>query len=502
MNYVLLNKGTFKTSLKTKDFRKKFKEMDEEMINNKDISLTSNSIRKKVLNNHYLYLTIKNDKIIGFVLFNKKKEHYYISDVTVFIKYRRQHICSNMIKNVVIEIFYMNKDKDGYILLDVKKDNKGIKCYLDNGFKIYNSHISNKYGEEYELIFKLSDVNDMMDFISKNISKYIKYPYLKNTITKSSLLELFNKLKGSELTDYVIDYDMSSQNTHLKDKKRLILEKAFIVGDEYEILMDYFQEPVRVICNREGMISPWESYITPEYNKKWVRKHFKSILNTDDIHSELRSSLQTIYKKDCDAFPANLALWLFRKWKPTKILMMSGAWGDEIIATMAYENHSLLTAVDPNTDAVKNWYKMMKFFDKKSTKKYKFHIAPFEDVKLDKTENKFDLMYSSPPYFCAEHYSNNENQSYLKFESLDSWINGFLTISLTKVWSLLNDNGVVILALNDVKIGNDIHRIVQPMHDVMDSLPNSKYIGTWGFKKYKTQYNYQPLFCWRKSIIR
>ena len=71
-----------------------------------------------------------------------------------------------------------------------------------------------------------------------------------------------------------------------------------------------------------------------------------------------------------------------------------------------------------------------------------------------------------------------------------------------KVWSLLNDNGVVILALNDVKIGNDIHRIVQPMHDVMDSLPNSKYIGTWGFKKYKTQYNYQPLFCWRKSIIR
>ena len=44
-------------------------------------------------------------------------------------------------------------------------------------------------------------------------------------------------------------------------------------------------------------------------------------------------------------------------------------------------------------------------------------------------------------------------------------------------------NGVVILALNDVLIDGSTIRIVQPMHDIMDSLPNSEYIGTLVLKK-------------------
>jgi hypothetical protein len=337
--------------------------------------------------------------------------------------------------------------------------------------------------------------------ISQNVTKYIDYPYLRYLVPEEKLASIFEALKIDNLTNYICNYNMSRQNTKLDKAKRLIMTRAFITGYAYEVLMEYFQEDARNKCNREGYPSPWDVYINPEYNVQWVKEYYHNILQ-GDVYSEdtIRSLRKTIYKKNCDAFPANLALWLMNKWKPKKILMMCGAWGDEIIATMAYGQHTLLTAVDPNKAAVENWYDMINYYDPENVDKYKFHIKPFEEVVLTPEESGFDLMYSSPPYFTAEHYSEDEGQSYLKFRTREDWLVGFLRPSLEKVWALMNFNGVVVLALNDVIIDGVEVRLVQPMHDIMDSFQDSKYIGTYGFKKMKSQKNYQPLFCWKKQI--
>lgn len=360
--------------------------------------------------------------------------------------------------------------------------------------------------EEYDDIFQkggnlIKDKVPNIHEISKDVKRYIDYPYMKYFIDKDLLHQRYKMLKRDKLLDYVENYDISKQDTLLDKKDRLILDRAFLTGYAYEILMEYFQEDSRNKCNREGYPSPWEAYIEPKYNKQWIKKFYSKIINKHNIVLPLREDLGSIYRKSCDAFPANLALWLMNKWKPKKILMMSGAWGDEIIATMAYGKHTMLTAVDPNTSAVKNWYDMIDFYDPDNSDKYKFHIKPFEDVVLGEDENGYDMMYSSPPYFSAEHYSEDEDQSYLKFKTREEWIEGFLKPSLEKVWDLMAVKGVVILALNDVNINGKVIRLVQPMHDIMDSLYGSKYIGTYGFKKMKGQKNYQPLFCWRKIKV-
>ena len=110
-------------------------------------------------------------------------------------------------------------------------------------------------------------VND----ISNDICKYIDYPYLKYTTTTEKLKELFITLQKSELNNFVKDYDISGQDIKLNHKERLILKKGFITGFKYEILMQYFQEHVQNKCNREGKPSPWDTYIIPKYNKKWLK---------------------------------------------------------------------------------------------------------------------------------------------------------------------------------------------------------------------------------------
>jgi len=62
------------------------------------------------------------------------------------------------------------------------------------------------------------------------------------------------------------------------------------------------------------------------------------------------------------------------------------------------------------------------------------------DADFQKYKGKIDLVFTSPPYFNREAYSEDENQSYKKFSSYESWRDGFLRPTLeTCVESLRND---------------------------------------------------------------
>lgn len=92
--------------------------------------------------NHKMKFIIvqKDNNLLGIARF-KYNNKIKISSVIVNPKYRRQNICTNIIKFILKHALKYNKD----ILLDVKSDNIGaIKCYQKNGFiKIK----TNKYNE-------------------------------------------------------------------------------------------------------------------------------------------------------------------------------------------------------------------------------------------------------------------------------------------------------------------------------------------------------------------
>ena len=54
----------------------------------------------------------------------------------------------------------------------------------------------------------------------------------------------------------------------------------------------------------------------------------------------------------------------------------------------------------------------------------------FEDLRLK--DNYYDLVFSSPPFFDMETYSNNENDSLIKHPNEINWYNDFLIVSLLK----------------------------------------------------------------------
>ena len=88
-----------------------------------------------------------------------------------------------------------------------------------------------------------------------------------------------------------------------------------------------------------------------------------------------------------------------------------------------------------------------------------------------------DLIFTSPPYFNREAYSENENQSYKKFDNYDSWRDGFLRPTLETCVEYLKNNRYLLWNIADIKISGNYLPLEKDSRDILESL-GMKYIQT------------------------
>jgi len=64
--------------------------------------------------------------------------------------------------------------------------------------------------------------------------------------------------------------------------------------------------------------------------------------------------------------------------------------------------------------------------------------------------NFFDIALTSPPYFNKEEYAYDEKQSFIRYPTLNMWLEGFLGPFIQKVYSSLKSGAVFILNIDDI----------------------------------------------------
>lgn len=62
-----------------------------------------------------------------------------------------------------------------------------------------------------------------------------------------------------------------------------------------------------------------------------------------------------------------------------------------------------------------------------------------------------DLVFTSPPYFDQERYSEGAGQSWVEFSTLGEWVEGFLRPLVQRSWEALKPGGRLVLNVADVK---------------------------------------------------
>lgn len=125
--------------------------------------------------------------------------------------------------------------------------------------------------------------------------------------------------------------------------------------------------------------------------------------------------------------------------------------------------------------------------------------SPAEDYMLDR---EVDLVFTSPPYFDRERYSENPDQSWVKYGTdLESWVEGFLRPVIQNSYEALKPGGFLALNIRDLNMRNGD---VVPLEEA-----TCRTLIEEGFLEYETlkmplasigneSRNWEPIFVYRK----
>ena len=195
----------------------------------------------------------------------------------------------------------------------------------------------------------------------------------------------------------------------------------------YGILNDekYRKSFARFLVEVEGKVVPQSSYY----------KHIGLGSSGYQYVNEFQPYLaRDIYKKYCQ--------------NGSKILNPCAGWGGRLIglASCMFENVEYVET-DPSVQTFNGLVKLKEFL--RLGDNYKQYNLPFEELEVE--ENYFDFVFTSPPYFDTEHYSEDEEQSYIKNSNYEQWRDNFLYVMLDKIVYCMKKDAKCILNVGNKK---------------------------------------------------
>ena len=230
----------------------------------------------------------------------------------------------------------------------------------------------------------------------------------------------------------------------------------------------------------------------------WNLKHFKGEeqMEKNKFHeNRLRQSLK-IYTgtQSVSNFRPTAAKLIYEKFGGDTIWDMSCGWGGRLIGFLASSRKKYI-GTEPSSKTYEGLLRLKKDFSylKKDVTIYKLGS---EDYKPKK--ESLDLCFTSPPYFDTEKYSNEKTQSYIKFPTRDSWVNGFLRKTIENCYHGLKKNGYMLINIANTPKYKFIEK---------ETVQISKELG---FKQEETLqltlssvmgagYKYEPIFVFKKG---
>jgi hypothetical protein len=166
-------------------------------------------------------------------------------------------------------------------------------------------------------------------------------------------------------------------------------------------------------------------------------------------------------KYEATNFKVSLATGIYIYFNAKRILDISAGWGDRLIAAIGHQAERYL-AFDPNERLRAGHSKIQETFQA-DPNQYTIRYQPFETADIG--NEKFDLIFTSPPYFDLEVYDTNistaTNQSISQYNGFEQWLISFLFRSLLNAWKHLEVGGNMIIHISDFDSGKKT--IVEPM---------------------------------------
>ena len=358
---------------------------------------------------------------------------------------------------------------------------KGMEPYLN-----INQH-------EWNYIKETFDKDDVKESLAKVAMTY-PMPYAE--ITENDAHTELRKLKGMRHNEVLTEgewfaregteykYDLTWQGKQQYFRRVNIGNKA----------SNYFQQENR--WSVDGSVAPgpkrtWESekFMTSLMGAAYS-------LKLPYIDKKYLRTMISLRKYICSQFKPNVAKILYDKLGSKNILDFSAGWGDRLAGFYGSETGEFYMGIDPRKENHPIYKEQSSFYEKHRSmfeveKKSLFLESPAEDVDFSEYENKFDTVFTSPPYFNVERYSYDDTQSWVKYKDITDWNEKFLQKTLKNLWCSVKAGGYLLVNISDVYTNSKWStergwlEICNPMNDFLSTFHDSEYQGCIGMEMAK-----------------
>ena len=316
----------------------------------------------------------------------------------------------------------------------------------------------------------------------------------KFNLKKTPYSEFIMKDSGDVVEKYS-DYKYS-----YKDYGKFVIS----FGHYHNDISNYYQQRNRYDCGSHGFYSPNEIWYSPDLMKKmnWTFWRLDNHgISIDKIRGSFRlgAYVATQFKPQVAKTIFDFAV---ERSGTTcgSIFDFSMGWGDRL-AGFYTSNAFRYMGTDPNPSVYEMYKQQCKDYERmlsgeepiitifqkevkghlyegfrcigKSGKEVVCYNAPAEDILDVISSNKFDCIFTSPPYFSTELYDEGGDdwkQSWARYPEYDNWWKKFLQPVITACYKSLSDKGIMMINIMDPQIGKDRYRTCDQMVDHIISL--------------------------------
>lgn len=281
------------------------------------------------------------------------------------------------------------------------------------------------------------------------------------------------------------DKEYTGFNTELKKKKNIAIGK-----DELPKILS--------LVPFVGM----SSYISNVNLSKWNTYSIRTYKLGQRLFPVGLKAFRVSFCQYAVNFPPLTARYLYEKYTdanrqsgiPTIIYDPSAGWGGRLLGAMSVntDRQVLYVGNDPNTDhnlpnGETKYHSLAKFFNENIREKnnslfsssehgHAFHIfqtgseviGSHPDFQVYK--GHVDLVFTSPPYFAKEVYSEDAEQSCHKFSQYEGWRDGFLRPTLETAVEWLKPGGYLLWNIADAVFGGEMLPLEKDSCDILKSL--------------------------------
>ena len=326
-----------------------------------------------------------------------------------------------------------------------------------------------KYCDEDFINIPKADWSKILEWIGKDKERKLeittklaelagKYPLPVPEITEEEMHKNYDKFQASEIEKITSDavvrgepykYPISNETWKWKTPGTLVADR-FFMKHQLQASHRRYRSPASAWGDVSGRRTAFNALVAlkkPYINKKMVLTGFKLRLH---IAGNFRP---TVAKEIYDTFGG------------PKVLDFSSGYGGRFIGFWGSEKPLHYIGIDPNSMLLESYKELSTWLatNYPKNKTFEFIQGPAEEINYSNLKD-VDLVFTSPPYFDLERYSQEDTQSWKKYKGIELWKKEFLFKALKKIYPTITPGGHLIVNICDSPSHDEI-RVCDDMCD-------------------------------------